>query len=85
MRVKRPKISVRGAMLAVLLAALAFGITERTARIAKMRRVMSQYRQEIDRLEWTRSMSEKGYLSKADLEAQKVVVQKAGLALDDLE
>jgi hypothetical protein len=72
-------------MLAVLLAALAFGITERTARIAKMRRVMSQYRQEIDRLEWTRSMSEKGYLSKADLEAQKVVVQKAGLALDDLE
>lgn len=85
MRVKLPKISVRGAMLAVLLAALAFGITERTARIAKMRRVMSQYRQEIDRLEWTRSMSEKGYLSKADLEAQKVVVQKAGLALDDLE
>ena len=83
MHFRQLRLSVRGAALVIMIAALVFAVFERNARIARIRAAADRYRAAVDRAEWSRAMQAKGYLSKSAVDREAKALAEAALSLDE--
>jgi hypothetical protein len=84
MRLPRVRFTVRQMMILIVVIALvsalviqSIRVARRDRELARLARLMAGYRRAADRVEWAERMREKGYVSKAVVEAEKRNLKKA--------
>jgi hypothetical protein len=92
MRLPRVRFTVRRMMILIVFAALVSVLVTQSIRlgrrdreIAGLVRSLAEYRRAADRMQWSEQMYKKGYVSKAQVEAEKLSFKKAehSLGLQD--
>ena len=83
MRMPRVRFTVRSMMILILFICLVSALViqgirgaRRDRELAELARLLADYRRAADRMEWAERMYEKGYLSKAQVETEKVNLKR---------
>jgi hypothetical protein len=89
MRLPHVRFTVRHMMVLVVVAALVSALVIQSIRAARrdrelagLGRLLDVYRRASDRMQWAERMYEKGYVSKAAVEGEKVSFKRALFELD---
>jgi hypothetical protein len=84
MRFPRLRFTLRSMMILILFIGLASALviqsvraTRRDHQLTELTLLLRDYRRAADRMEWAERMYEKGYLSKAQIETEKVNLKRA--------
>jgi hypothetical protein len=85
------RFTVRGIMVLILFIGLASALVIQSMRVARrdgeltrIARLLADHQRSADRMEWAARMYEKGYLSKAQLEAERLNLKNLKKALFEL-
>jgi hypothetical protein len=88
MRRLRVRFSVRSIMIVVVLIAFASALVVQSVRIerrnrdlSRLRQLLSDYQRAADRMHWAERMYKKGYVSKAQLDTEKVSLERMEMLL----
>ena len=88
MRVPRVRFTVRRMMILIAFMALVSALVLQSMRVAsldrelaRLGRLLEDYRRVTDRLQWAERMYKKGYVSKAQLDVEKRTVRKVATSL----
>jgi hypothetical protein len=88
MRLPRVRFTVRWIMILIVFLGLASALVIQSIRVARrdrelagLARLLEDYRRAADRMQWAEQMHKKGYVSKAQFDAEKISFQKAAISL----
>ena len=88
MRLPRVRFTVRRIMVLIAFMALVSAVVVQSIRVAKrdrelarLTRLLEDYRRVTDRLQWAERMYKKGYLPKARLDVEKQTFRKVATSL----
>jgi hypothetical protein len=88
MRLPRVRFKLRGMMILVLFIALASALVIQSIRVARrdrelaaLAKLLADYRQAADRMQWAERMHKKGYVSKAQFDFEKATFRKTATSL----
>ncbi len=89
MRLPRVRFRVRQMMFVIVVVALVSAlviqsnmVARRDRELARLVRLLDDYRRASDRMQWAERMYEKGYVSKAQVDSAKVSFKRALFELD---
>jgi hypothetical protein len=88
MRVPRMRFSVRRMMLLIVIIALLSSLVVQSLRVARsdrelarLGRLLDDYRRAANRAQWAENMHKKGYVSKAQVDAEQATFSRAKFSL----
>jgi hypothetical protein len=88
MRFPRVRLTVGSMMILIVFLALvsatvvqSIRLAQRDRELARLNLLLNEYSRAADRMEWAERMYEKGYISKAQVESERIGLQRAGFEL----
>jgi hypothetical protein len=88
MRLPRVRFTVRWTMILILFVALVSALvtqsiraTRRDRELARLGQLLADYRRAADRTQWAERMYKKGYVSRAQVDSEKLSLRRAGYSL----